>query len=66
MQPNFLDVHSKRVKGHGHKLQGGKFQLEISGKKVNMRVVRHCNRRFVKSPSLEIESGQGPEQPCLN
>lgn len=40
MLPNFLDVHSKTVKDHGHKLQGGKFQLEISGKKFNMRVVR--------------------------
>lgn len=33
IQANFLDVCSKRVKGNGHKLQGGKFQVEISGGK---------------------------------
>ena len=63
MQPSCSHVCSKRVKGSRHKLQWWKLQLEIHGKKLTLNVVRCCNRGFVKSPALEMESGL--DQPYL-
>lgn len=51
----FLEVHSNRKTGNGHKLEHGKFQL---GKKIfTMKVVKYWNRlpkEVVVSPSLEV------------
>jgi len=59
----FLETHSEKAKGSGHRLQQEAFQLDEDGRKgegrevFSVRVVRHRNTlpsEAAESPSVEI------------
>lgn len=41
MGPGFLEVTSSRIMGNGHKLQHGKFNMNISKTLLTVRVTEH-------------------------
>lgn len=62
----FSEVHGGRIRGNGHKLQQGEFQLDIRKKMFTVRASKHCKRELVGSVSLEMLKTQLVEVVTFN